>query len=97
LNKLGSLEWKHYFSTVDEPQSDSIRTGATEWTANTEGVVLSLGWDWKETKSDGVVVDVMGGVRTNLLVIDKDGYDFSFSASETCLLFLISKLDWKQL
>jgi hypothetical protein len=96
LNELSALEWAHDFSVVEETLEDGNRSGATEWRANTLGAVLSLGWDWIETNPKTLEVEAESGVRTNMLIVDKNGYDFTVAASESCLLFLISKLDWQR-
>jgi Domain of unknown function (DUF4902) len=96
LNELSTLEWTHDFSVVDKTHENGNRSGATEWRANTLGMVLSLGWDWIDINPKTLEVDAESGVRTNILIVDKNGYDFTVAASESCLLFLISKLDWQR-
>lgn len=91
--ELESLEWvAAYF--FEDPFMDWMRSGAAEWCALRNGQVFSLGWDWFQVGNQGACIDVHAGIRTNIQIRDRQGYDLPGAASEKHLLGTICQLPW---
>lgn len=102
--KLGAVRLTQSFSLEDPGVFHEVRTlclparraGITEWEGIQEGHPLSLGWDWMELE-DGEIRPVMVvAPRTNIMVIDRRGYDIPEPSSAAFLWEFIAALPWKQ-
>lgn len=92
--ELASLQWVlAYF--VEDPRVEWRRCGAAEWCAARDGQVFSLGWDWFQVGRQGACIDVPTGIRTNIQVRDRQGYDLPLQASQRHLLGTIAQLPWR--
>lgn len=102
--KLGAVRLAHSFTVEDPGVFHEVRmlclparrAGITEWEGVLEGHPLSLGWDWMEL-DDGEIRPVMVlAPRTNIMVIDRRGYDIPEPSSAAFLWNFIATLPWKQ-
>jgi hypothetical protein len=102
--KLGTAVLTHSFSEEAPGVLQDLRSlclparraGITEWEGLEEGHPLSLGWDWMEL-ADGDIRPVMiVAPRTNIMVIDRQGYDIAEPSSAAFLWELIARLPWQR-
>jgi hypothetical protein len=91
--ELASLDWTLVHFLEDAPWG-CRRCGCTEWCAAKNGLLFSLGWDWFQVRGQGARVDVLAGIRTNIQIRDRQGYDLPLPASQSHLLSTISQLPW---
>jgi len=92
--KLSKLTWKHLYSVVDSEEPSTAKKGYTDWQATSDGRLLSLSWDWVQEFDCGVIFNSDGGLRTNILCVDDQGYDLSIASSEALLSKIIERLEW---
>jgi len=102
--KLAALRLQHLITVPDPMVLQQVRhlrvpgrrAGFTEWEGLEQGAPLSLGWDWVELE-DGEIHAVMAvAPRTNIMPIDRKGYDIAGEWSTPHLWELIAGLPWRQ-
>lgn len=93
-SELASLDWvlAHF---IEDTRMDWMRCGVAEWSAVKDGQVLSLGWDWFQVGNQGACIDLPAGIRTNIQIRDRQGYDLPLPASQRHLLGAISRIPWR--
>jgi hypothetical protein len=69
--------------------------GVTEWQACLGGRWISLGWDWLRLHDDALVPDDTVGPRSNLMLIDEQGYDLGAEECDAALWQLIRSMPWQ--
>ena len=94
IKTLTNLTWEHLCSVVDSADFLQAKKGYTDWQATTDGRLLSLSWDWVQEFDCGVIFNSDGGLRTNILCVDDQGYDLSIASSEALLSKIIERLEW---
>jgi len=101
---LRGIEFQHLHSeqddtvlkdAIDLPQARNWVAGTTEWVADIQGTVASIGWDWVQLHDGAVKALKHVAPRTNLQVIDPKGYDLSFDDAAAILWSVIEKLPWQ--
>ena len=101
---LTGIEFQHLYSeqdatvleeALDLPSAVNWIAGTTEWVADIQGTVASIGWDWVQLHDGAVKALKHVAPRTNLQVIDLKGYDLSFDDAAAILWSVIEKLPWQ--
>lgn len=90
--------------TVEEPSvladaglepSAGLRGGYTEWQGALAGRVVSLAWDWIQL-ADGALQPVAAvAPRTNVRLLDGQGYDSTPGVECEALWAFIASIDWQ--
>lgn len=93
-NELAALDWVLAY-LAEDPRMNGMRCGAAEWCAFKDGQVFSLGWDWFQVDKRGACIDVHAGIRTNIQIRDRQGYDLPMPASQRHLVGAICRLPWQ--
>jgi len=73
---------------------DGLITGFSEWAGSYGKSNLSIGWDWGLVGGSLVVLNP-AEIRTNILLINDQGYDESRLFTRMQLLQLIESLPWR--
>lgn len=102
--ELEGLTLSHLY-TFDEPgvladagiePSAGVRAGSTEWQGSVEGRVVSLAWDWIQLADGAMQTLPAVAPRTNVRLLDNQGYD-SLPVPETEALWAcIARTDWQR-
>ena len=102
LSHLGQVPLIHLDSALDDDMLEELRirtvpaeaAGYSEWCSNTVPV-LSIGWTWFKHSHSRELVQAPEAVRSNVMLIDKFGYDLG--AATTSLLFgtWLATHNWK--
>ena len=69
--------------------------GLTEWQGLWSGRLVSLGWDWVRLHDGALVPETTVPPRTNIMLIDRRGYDMSLRDCDAGLWQLIRALPWQ--
>ena len=77
-----------------EVHPDAANAGMVEFQGAYGNTVVTLGWDWVQLETGQVVPLVQGGPRTNLQLLDPQGYDIPGPAHEEALWQLVANLPW---
>jgi hypothetical protein len=101
---LSSIVFEHVcsmqdFSMFDEtlPLHRAARgAGVTEWQGRSGSRLVSLGWDWLRLHDGALVADTSSPPRSNILLIDRQGYDMSLPETDDGLWKLIHALPWQR-
>lgn len=93
---LIELPWAHFVSEEDPADGRGYQTGSAEWMAPYLGSVLSLAWDWRQSRLTPLEVDLEAGLRTNFKVLDRHGYDLPWQEYHSLLVLTIERLNWRQ-
>lgn len=73
----------------------AVAAGSTEWQGQHGGQVVTLCWDWARL-ADGTVCELPTvPPRSNICILDHQGYDLPRRQVDQCLLRVISTLPWK--
>lgn len=99
-SELRGLSFTHLFSMSDPSvQDDALRcgircslAGITEWQAMHARGAITLGWDWV-LLDDGPAILRCVPPRTNLMLLDTQGYDVCDDAAGQ--FALVESLPWK--
>jgi hypothetical protein len=83
------------FDHVCTVQDLATFTGYTEWQANWHGKALSLGWDWMESMDGGIRRADTIAPRSNLRLVDAQGYDLSPDDELPSVYARIDSLLWQ--
>ena len=79
------------------PAQCSARAGGiTEWQGRHDGRVLSLGWDWVWLDDGALVAPRTAPPRSNLMLLDPQGYDTHPAELDEALRALINRLAWQE-
>ena len=73
---------------------DDVITGFSEWAGSYGKLNLSIGWDWGLVAGALVVLNP-GEIRTNILLINDQGYDESRLFTRMRIVELIESLPWR--
>lgn len=91
------LDFCHLYSEVVETQ-DGLLYGVTEWsTQHPSHGALSLAWDWVRLSDGDIQLQSPMQVRTNIMLINAQGYDQNPSSTDMACVELISRLPWQRL
>lgn len=101
--KAAGLRLQHLTSIVDASVLDEVRhlrlpgrtAGITEWNGVEEGYPISLGWDWMELQDGDIRPVMVIAPRTNIRLIDAQGYDVAETSAAPFLWALITSLPWR--
>ena len=86
------------FGVLDDSQPAhraAHSAGITEWQGLYAGRLVSLGWDWLRLDDGALVAETTVPPRTNLMLIDAQGYDMTLGACNAVLNQLIRALHWQ--
>lgn len=101
---LGGIAFEHLHSAHDDAVLDdalqahggeAVWAGSTEWQCQDAAAPLSLAWDWMVQADGQVRLLHVVPPRTNLQVIDPQGYDLPQAQVIPHLLDLIESLPWQ--
>jgi hypothetical protein len=104
LQALTALVFEHLYTeqdvtvledTVDLAGQVNWIAGTTEWFGHVQGAVVSLGWDWVRMHDGAVQALKLVAPRTNIQVIDAQGYDLPFEESGSLLWSVIEGISWQ--
>jgi hypothetical protein len=100
---FSKLPLVHLISGLDEePDSGASSSGArvsaivgyTEW-VTTESPAITIGWDWQLGASGGSASCArLGEVRSNVMLVDAEGYDLGPQRSSELLGTAIDDMPW---
>ena len=99
--RLSEIVLQHLFSAqdvavlADADPGSAVRAGMTEWQGPVAGRVASLGWDWVQSADGALRVLRRLRPRTNLCLIDPQGYDLAPDQAEPLIWTLIEALPWQ--
>lgn len=95
--ELMQVEFCHFYSEKIGSQS-GVLFGLTEWRAQrASGVDLSLAWDWECLNDGDVQLHQPAKVRSNIMLIDAQGYDQGLGNTDLACLDVIGKLRWRRI
>ena len=86
------------FSVLDEALCEygaAYSAGVTEWQGRSAGRLVSVGWDWLGLHDGALVADGTVPPRSNIMLIDGQGYDMSQEECDAALLQLIRVIPWQ--
>ena len=97
---LTRIVFDHLFTAQDAAVLDDCvppifpgqRAGSTEWQGQVGHIVVSLAWDWTEGPDGSLRVVRAVGPRSNLQLVDAQGYDMDGDAA---LWTHIESLAWR--
>jgi hypothetical protein len=69
--------------------------GITEWQADHAGRIVSIGWDWVRLQDGALVAATSVAPRSNILLVDRVGYDLGRDESDAALWRWIHTLHWQ--
>lgn len=100
--KAAELRLQHSISIVDASVLNEVRhlrlpgrtAGITEWQGLEQGYPISLGWDWMELQDGDIRPVMVIPPRTNVRLIDAQGYDVPEASAAPFLWALIASLPW---
>lgn len=73
----------------------AVAAGSTEWQGQHRGQIVTLCWDWA-LLTDGTVCELPTvPPRSNICILDRQGYDLPRRQADLCLVRVISTLPWK--
>jgi|SRR5947207_2330294 len=101
LTVLASRDFKHVMSARDEDVLTELLeccvpvslAGWTEWVSTTEPVV-SLSWDWCVEPNSQRLLRIED-VRSNLMLVDRRGYDVGMSRTARIVGMWLAVFDWQ--
>ena len=70
--------------------------GVTEWQGLFAGRLVSLGWDWLRLHDGALIADSTVGPRSNLQLIDAQGYDLGAQQCDAALWQWIRATPWQE-
>ena len=85
-----------YKEAVDVYGLNVWAAGYTEWKGESQGLVVSLAWDWFARPGENPSVFPVVSPRTNLRLIDTKGYDMADAENNKHLLQIVERLDWRR-
>jgi len=91
--------FSHLYSEVinEAPSCDkALRTGITEWMAETPGALLSLAWDWQTLDDGGLGERFDYSPRSNLMIVCDRGYDVGMHETDKVLFEFVRRLPWRE-
>lgn len=102
---LRELSFEH-LETVADPsvladyergpgKPQALEAGFTEWQCRAGRVVLSLGWDWVLLQDGSMQMLHAVGPRSNIQLVDAQGYDLDQRANDQALWDAIESRPWK--
>ncbi|WKB51106.1 DUF4902 domain-containing protein [Eleftheria terrae] len=101
---IQQTNFRHLFSGLDPECLDGALplcggaaagiSGYTEWVSCDEPL-LSLGWDWRLDHRSGWPEVAAPGVRSNLMLVDEQGFDLGSALTIDRLNALLKTLDWQ--
>lgn len=103
-HELLKLALTHLFSTEDPMVladarahfgANAVTGGTTEWTGQYGATVVTFAWDWVQEANGTVSVLPVAPPRTNVQLIDAQGYDLAVTAAVSCMWEAIGKLNWQ--
>jgi hypothetical protein len=105
LAQLHSMELHHLESALDasialpggivESSPGDIVTGFSEWVGSYGTLNLSIAWDWGLVRNALVILNP-AEIRTNIRLINEQGYDESALFTRMQLLQRIELLPWRE-
>lgn len=100
--ELDQLRLQHLVTTEDAAILEDapttlqpVRAGSTEWQGEFRGQVVSLAWDWIETRQGTIEPLTAVPPRTNLMVIDPKGYDLTDAAAVAAVWRFLVSVEWQ--
>jgi Domain of unknown function (DUF4902) len=101
---LGDLQLVHVDSGIDEAlladlradDIDAVRAGYTEWQRmRRPGVAhVTVGWDWYLDGASGALLIAWGDVRSNIMCVDRSGFDIGMERTAQALVRRLAELNW---
>ncbi|MCJ0765289.1 DUF4902 domain-containing protein [Variovorax terrae] len=85
-----------WIDNAGRPGQRPAFSGFTEWSGTVGQTILSLGWDWLSWDGKAICTSPFDGPRSNIMVIDAQGYDLDVPACEQHLRALIDRLAWRK-
>jgi len=104
ISELMSVPIVHLMSGADHVELLSedacgratVLCGHTEWVSQTD-IVVSIGWDWRVDSIEGLLRwSRIGPPRTNVLLIDDNGFDKTWSQSLEHIGTIVDALPWAE-
>jgi len=92
---IAAMEWRHLFSEAIGNHNSTQPIGITEWTALHGRHILSIAWDWTILNDEIFSMSPNTATRTNIMLIDRCGYDTDIDTTNSACTNIIRTLGWQ--